>query len=174
MRKLKETTGLGRVWNRIKGFRKDEGGTMLAFGLSIFVMMLWAGGMAVDFMRFEHDRARMQYTLDRAALAAASLNQPLNCEAVAQDYFAKAGLDSTKVLVNGDCNELSKIVKISAETEVKSLFLNMLGIKSMTAGGTSTASESVQDVEISLVLDISGSMGWDAAGGISTKLDDLT
>lgn len=172
-RKLMDTTGLGRVWRRMKGFRKDEGGTMLVFGVSMFVMMLWAGGMAIDFMRFEHDRARMQYTLDRAALAAASLNQPLNCEDVARDYFEKAGLDTTQVLVRGNCNELSKIVKVGAETEVKSLFLNLLGITSMTAGGESTAEESVQDVEISLVLDVSGSMGWDAEGGTKSKLEAL-
>lgn len=172
-RDLRGTTGLGGVWKRIKGFRKEEGGTMLVFGLSIFVMMLWAGGMAIDFMRFEHDRARMQYTLDRAALAAASLNQPLNCKVVAQDYFDKAGLNTTDIFVDGNCNELSKTVIVSAETEVKSLFLNMLGIKSMTAGGTSIAQESVQDVEISLVLDVSGSMGWNTSSGTETKLEAL-
>lgn len=172
-RNLMETTGLARVVRRVKGFRRDEGGTMLVFGLTIFVMMLWAGGMAIDFMRFEHRRAHMQYTLDRAALAAASLNNTLDCEAVARDYFEKADLADTNFAVRGDCQLLDKTVKIAAETEVKSFFLNLLGIPTLLAGAESTASETDQDIEISLVLDVSGSMGSLSADGNKTKLEAL-
>jgi Flp pilus assembly protein TadG len=159
---------------RMKGFRKDEGGAMIIFGVTMFVMMLWVGGMAIDFMRFEYDRARIAYTTDRASLAAASLNQPLaDCEEVARDYFDKAGLDTDRVVVKGSCNELSKTVLVGAETEVKSLFLNLLGINSMTAGASSVAEEHTQDVEISLVLDVSGSMSQLTADGTETKLQAL-
>ncbi len=171
---------LRRAMRQAKGFRREEGGAMVVFGLTIFVMMLWAGGMAIDFMRFEHDRARVQYTLDRAALAAAALKgpideegEPIDCEDVALDYFNKAGLDTTAVNVVGNCSLLTKTVQISARTEVKSLFLNMLGISQMVASGTSTAEESTQDVEISLVLDISGSMGQLDNSGTQTKLAAL-
>lgn len=170
---VSERIGLGRVIRRALGFRREEGGTMIVFGLTLFVMMMWVGGMAIDFMRFEHDRARIQYTLDRAALAAASLKQPLDCNDVAEDYFAKAGLENTTVHVEGECNLLSKTVVVSADTEVKSFFINLLGIKSMKAAASSTAEENIQDVEISLVLDISGSMGWTDATGSQTKLEAL-
>lgn len=172
-RTLFSTTGLSGLWSRVKGFRKDENGTMLVFGLSIFVMMMWAGGMAIDFMRFEHDRAQVQYTLDRAALAAASLRQPLDCEDVAKDYFAKSGLDNTRIKVSGECSVLSKVVTIEAETEVKSFFINMMGIESMTAAAVTTAEEREQNVEVSLVLDISGSMRYSASGGGQTKIEAL-
>ncbi|MEM9582630.1 MAG: pilus assembly protein TadG-related protein [Pseudomonadota bacterium] len=170
---LIKRSGLSRIIDRAMGFRKNERGTMIAFSLSIFVMMLWSGGMAIDFMRYEHDRSRVQYTLDRAALAAASLKQPLDCEVVARDYFEKVGLPNTSVRVEGNCSALSKTVQVSADTEVKSFFMNMLGIKSMSAGASSTAEETAQDVEISLVLDVSGSMGWDDATGTQTKLEAL-
>ena len=146
---------------------------MIVFGVTIFVMMMWVGGMAIDFMRFEHDRAHVQYTLDRAALAAAALNQPLDCEDVALDYFNKSGLDTTAINVVGNCSLLSKTVQISARTEVKSMFLNLLGIDQMVASGTSTAEESTQDIEISLVLDVSGSMGQLDNSGTQTKLAAL-
>lgn len=169
-RSLLNRIGLGRVARRASGFKREEGGAMIVFGLTIFIMMLWIGGMAVDFMRFEHERAKVQYTLDRAALAAASLNQPLDCQQVAQDYFEKSGLDSSSVTVTGTCSNLSKTVTVDADTVVKSFFINLLGIDTMTASGTSTAEENIQDVEISLVLDVSGSMGWDDASGSQTKL----
>jgi len=144
--------GPGRVMRRAMGFRREEGGAMIIFGLTIFVMMLWVGGMAIDFMRFEYDRARVQYTLDRAALAAASLSQTEDCEDVALDYFEKSGINTSQVNVVSDCVDgISKTVQISARTEVKSMFLNLLGIDQMVASGTSTAEESTQDVEISLV-----------------------
>lgn len=150
---------------------------MIVFGVTMFVMMLWVGGMAIDFMRFEYERARIAYTTDRAALAAASLNQPLaDCEAVAKDYFDKAGLDTSRVIVKGSCNPLSKKVLVSAETSVKSLFLNLMGIKTITAGASSVAEEHTQDVEISLVLDISGSMSEntvDEEGNVITKMEAL-
>lgn len=165
--------GQGRVMRRAKGFRREEGGAMIVFGLTIFVMMLWVGGMAIDFMRFEYDRARVQYTLDRAALAAASLTQTEDCETVALDYFTKAGINTSAVSVVGNCNALSKTVQISARTEVKSMFLNLLGIDQMVASGTSTAEESTQDVEISLVLDVSGSMGALDSSGSQTKIAAL-
>jgi len=159
---------------RAMGFRREEGGAMIIFGLTIFVMMLWVGGMAIDFMRFEYDRARVQYTLDRAALAAASLSQTEECETVALDYFEKAGINTSSVNVVSDCVEdISKTVQISARTEVKSMFLNLLGIDQMVASGTSTAEESTQDVEISLVLDVSGSMGDPDSTGDQTKLAAL-
>lgn len=166
-------SGARRVLGRANAFRRDEGGAMIAFGLSIFVMMLWVGGMAIDFMRFEHDRAQVQYTLDRAALAAASLSQTEDCEEVALDYFEKAGLNTSFVDVDGDCSELSRTVQITAKTEVKSMFINMLGIDQMVASGVSTAEESTQDVEISLVLDVSGSMRELDNTGTQTKLAAL-
>ncbi len=165
--------GQGRVMRRAMGFRREEGGAMIIFGLTIFVMMLWVGGMAIDFMRFEYDRSRVQYTLDRAALAAASLTQTEDCETVALDYFTKAGINTSAVSVVGNCNDLSKTVQISARTEVKSMFLNLLGIDQMVASGTSTAEESTQDVEISLVLDVSGSMNYLDNSGSQTKLAAL-
>jgi Flp pilus assembly protein TadG len=166
--------GSGRVMRRAMGFRREEGGAMIIFGLTIFVMMMWVGGMAIDFMRFEYDRSRVQYTLDRAALAAASLSQSEDCEAVALDYFEKSGINTSQVSVVSDCvADVSKTVQISARTEVRSMFLNLLGIDQMVASGTSTAEESTQDVEISLVLDVSGSMSELDSSGNQTKLAAL-
>ncbi len=165
--------GLNRAARRAAGFHKDEGGVMIVFALSIFIMMLWVGGMAIDFMRFEHQRALISYTADRAALAAASLNQPLDCEVVARDYFEKSSLDTDNIYVDGVCNPLSKTVLVAAETNVNSLFLNLLGIDSMQAASSSVAREFAEDIEISLVLDVSGSMSENDASGARTKLKAL-
>ena len=70
MRKLKSSVSARAT---VAKFRAAEDGSMTVFTLFIFVMMLMVGGMAVDLMRFETQRAHLQNTLDSAALAATCL-----------------------------------------------------------------------------------------------------
>jgi len=161
-----------RVTNRLAKFRQDERGSMIVFSLFMLILMLMVSGMAVDLMRAETQRARLQSTLDRAVLAGASLNQALDSEAVVRDYFAKAGLSDylTKVKVTPGDN--SKSVEASAFMEVDSYFMNMLGINTLSAPAGGTAEESLSDIEISLVVDVSGSMGSYSSSG-RRKIADL-
>lgn len=132
---------------------------MMIFALVVFIGMLVGAGMAVDFMRYEANRSRMQATLDRATLAAAALNQPLDAEAVVIDYFAKSGLENYTLDVEVDEGLNYKTVTASVTTDLGTYFLNMVGIDILTAAASGTAEERIQNVEISLVLDVSGSMG---------------
>lgn len=77
---------------RIHRFRQSEEGGMTIFSLFMLVLILTLGGMAVDLMRFETTRAKLQGTLDRATLAAADLDQTLPPAEVVRDYFAKTGM----------------------------------------------------------------------------------
>ncbi len=146
--------------NRVAKFHSDERGAMVVFALICLIGMLAGAGMAVDFMRFENTRTRMQATLDRSLLAAASLNQTLDAEDVVVDYFAKSGLTNYELTVNVDEGLNYRTVTATVSSTVDSIFLNMVGIDSMTALSDATAEERIQNVEISIVLDISGSMAW--------------
>ena len=142
-------------------FARGEEGTTMVLGLFVFVVMLAAGGMAVDFMQAERERAQIQYTLDRAILAGAALSQPLDPESVVHDYFEKSGLDNYElnVSVPEEYNSLtSRYVSATATTNINNYFVNMVGINDMLVNATGTAQERVQNVEISMVLDVSGSM----------------
>lgn len=140
------------------GFARDEGGMLIVFGLFIFVLMLMVGGLSVDLMRYEADRSRIQNTADRAALAAASLRQDLEPEEVVADYFARAGLsehlDSTVV----DEGLNYRNVRALTTTSVGTFFMPLMGIDELVSAGTGAAEERITNVEIALVLDISGSM----------------
>ncbi|MGR3662484.1 MAG: Tad domain-containing protein [Paracoccaceae bacterium] len=155
---------------KFRRFRREEGGSILILSLFLFVMMLMVAGMAVDLMRSETQRARLQSTLDRAVLAGASLDQSLDSEAVVRDYFEKAGLTEylTSVVVVEDSN--SKTVTATAETLINTYFMNMVGIETLQSPAMGQAEESLSDIEISLVLDISGSMGWWSNSGQASKI----
>ncbi len=144
--------------DRVSGFREDEEGGMLIFGLFIFVMMLMVGSLAVDFMRLESQRARLQSTIDRAALASADLTQTLDQKAVIWDYVTKAGLKDTvtKIEVRDNGNERSAFV--SAEIKLDTLLMQLIGINTLQTAAASKADERTPHIEISMVLDVSGSM----------------
>ncbi len=132
---------------------------MTIFALFIFLIMLIFGGIGVDLMYFERDRATLQYTVDRAVLAAADLDQTLPPEDVVQDYLDKAGLGEYLNSVTVDEGMSYRSVSATASLDVKTQFMHLSGVDTLTAPAASTAEERIDGVEISLVLDVSGSMG---------------
>lgn len=162
----------GRSPRRMRNFGADEDGGIIIFSLFIFVLMLMAAGLAVDLMRFESARTRLQGTLDRAVLAAADMEQPLSPPDVVNDYMTKAGmgtlLDGNPVWSEG-LNY--RIVSANAKVTVPMLFGGLLNVFNgkpsgeyqrvtpvLSAPAHSSAEERVSNVEISLILDISTSM----------------
>ncbi len=144
---------------RVVRFRRDEEGGFIIFTLYLFIMMLMIGGLAVDFMRYEITRSRLQNTLDRAILAAADLDQTLPPEDVVQNYFDINGMTqflNTPTIVTGGINY--RTVNANASATIPMMFANMIGIETMDTMTVATATESVEDIEITLVLDISTSM----------------
>ena len=148
-----------RLVRRLNQFHRDEKGAMIIFGLICFIAMLVGAGMAVDFMRYENQRTRMQNTLDRALLASAALTQPLDAQDVVYDYFNKSGLKDYTLNVTVDQGLNFRTVSATASAQVNSLFLNIVGIDTLMATARGTAEERIQNVEVSLILDVSGSMG---------------
>ncbi|MCW1917544.1 VWA domain-containing protein [Rhodobacter sp. KR11] len=141
-----------------QGFRRDEEGALYVLGLIMMTLMLMMLGFAVDLIRFENTRVRLQNTLDRATLAAASLEQTQDPEATVRDYMLKAGiLDQLgDVQVTEALNE--RIVRATGIAPTNPRFMPMIGIDKFDAKGKSQAQQAIDNVEIALVLDVSGSM----------------
>ncbi|MBV1863950.1 MAG: hypothetical protein KUG74_05880 [Rhodobacteraceae bacterium] len=132
---------------------------MTVFALMVFLMMLIAGGTAVDFMRHETIRSQVQYNADRAALAAASLKQDSTPDAVVADYLDKSTIfGEVTYLSSSSISSGTRSVSVDISSTIDTYFLKMLGIDTLTASASATAEEKIQAVEISLVLDISESM----------------
>jgi Flp pilus assembly protein TadG len=166
-RRLSATYGLA------KRFARREDGAVAYFSLVIFFLMFLIGGMAVDLMRYEHTRVTLQQTMDRSVLAGASLQQTLSPSAVVSDYFAKAGLsaylDASSIAVTQTLN--SRNVKAKASAVSYNIFMDMLGVTELVAPAAAAAEQRRTNVEVVLVLDISGSMG--EASGSTTKIAAL-
>ena len=151
------------VWTRLRSraafFARSERGTVTYFAIFMLMMMLLVGGIAVDLMENELERTKVQNVLDRAVLAAADLDQPLEPEAVVADYFAKAGMSSYLTSVTVDEGLNYRTVSARADASTRTQFMRLMGVPELAVPARGTAEERVSNVEISMVLDISGSMG---------------
>lgn len=139
-------------------FRSREDGNVTIFSVFMLMLILIITGASVDIMRFEATRAKMQSTMDRAVLAAADLEQQQPPVAVVNDYMTKAGLAQglSDVAVNEGLN--FRNVRAEGSAALDTFFLHMSGFDELVAPALSEAEEVISEVEISLVLDISGSM----------------
>jgi Flp pilus assembly protein TadG len=144
-----------------RSFVRDEDGTILLFTIIIMIVMFILGGMAVDIMKYEVTRTELQQTADRATLAATSLTQDLDSTAVVNDYFVKAGLADklTSVTVTNGLN--FRTVRTEARADTNPIFLRLYNrtmLDQLEARALSIAEQRISNVEIILVLDVSGSM----------------
>jgi Flp pilus assembly protein TadG len=142
-------------------FLGDEGGSVTSFAFFAFLMMLLVGGLALDTMRHEMTRARMQATLDRAVLAGAKASDADDARATVEDYFAKADLASFLEAERENDIQIylnSASVTARASGTLDTYLMKLAGVDTLSASGISTAEVRVPKLEVSLVLDVSGSM----------------
>jgi len=145
---------------------RDQRGTFAVFSLFVFLAMLLVAGLAIDLMRHETVRLRMQGVTDRAVLAATSLRQTPSSatpEQILTAYFAAEGLsaqlgDQYSIV---DDPEDGRTITVVPTATVPSLFMRLVGIDSFAVATPAAAQEAVGNrtrVELVMVLDVSGSM----------------
>lgn len=169
-----------RLARRNGRFASDETGSLTIFSLFLFIMLLFIAGMAVDMVHQERQRVALQNTLDTAVLAASSMTQQIDATTLVHEYVSKAGFDPNKVSVtpvdvySGNGTGLtSRSVKVASTASTDTIFMEMLGVSELHSPVGGSAIEASENIEISLVLDISGSMAWASADATKTKLDAL-
>ncbi len=147
---------------RRSSFVSDESGSITVLSLFLMIAMIFTAGLGVDMARSELIRARFQSTIDRATLAATDLESCRLGESHAQDvfttYLETGGFSGfvTNVSIDMGVNECSVVA--DASLELNTIFMPIFGVEDLDVVVSSAATESVENVEISLVLDVSYSM----------------
>ncbi len=173
-----------RGTRHLRRFAQDTDGSMTILSLFLVMIVFTAAGFAVDMMRYDRERVKLQYALDRAVLAAADLDQELCPRDVVRDYLSKENLDQylidDSVVVTPDtCGAQNarlagkRKVEASAAMQVKTHFMQWSGVDTLGSTATSVAEESIGNVEISLVLDVSGSMSGTKLANLKVAAKDF-
>ncbi|MEM6421896.1 MAG: pilus assembly protein TadG-related protein, partial [Pseudomonadota bacterium] len=161
-------------------FTRDDKGGITMFVVVLFVVMAVVAGGAIDLARHETARADLQNALDRGVLAAANWNSdvPDNAAAqsVVQGYMASRQQRGTpyQLQVNNTPAATGRAISASASLDIDTIFLTAMGLDQLDVPASAGAAQTVGLTEVVLVLDVSGSMGWDSSWNDGqSKLDDL-
>ena len=162
-----------RLIRKSRSFGSDETGALLVFALFLFVLMTMMGGFAVDLMRYERVRTALQNTLDRCTLNASALNQRLDPTGVVTDCVDKAGFSKqlSKVVVTEGIN--FRNVKTVGVADTNPIFMHMLGINDFDAHAAATAEQRITNIDLALVLDVSGSMSGTKIANLKTAASEF-
>lgn len=141
------------------------------FAVSATVLLTAVAG-GIDYSRSISIGVELQSALDSGVLAAASLSQDRDPEAVVRSFVSAALEEYPQLVDTVDLDVESTIalnsrqVAATASLHVPTTFLGMTGIETLLIQRQADAIEQVRNIEISLVLDISSSMG-------GLKIDNL-
>lgn len=149
----------------------------------MFVLMVFGTGLAIDLARHEAARIDLQDAIDRGALAACDDNDAATAAQTMREYVDTRTFRNSLVdlRVNAQIDvSLGRncFIEASGRYELPSLILSLMGQETMSVAAAAIARQQVPtDQEISLVLDISGSMAREATftadGSLRRRLDVL-
>ncbi|MCV0368380.1 MULTISPECIES: TadE/TadG family type IV pilus assembly protein [Filomicrobium] len=165
-----------------KAFLTDEnGGVAVMFGL-VLLGVLFAAGMAVDYGRVVHTKTRLAQAVDAAALAAgrALLDGRLSnsdVEEIATRYFdtnlgERSGFGTVGRPVIQIVRETGE-VHVTADANVPMTLTKIAGFTNVNVPATASSRFDDRDIELSMGLDITGSMGGSKIAALKSATNAL-
>jgi Flp pilus assembly protein TadG len=177
--------------HRLNRFRTDDRGNVaMMFGLMAIAMFLVMGG-AIDFGRWNHARQQSRSAMDAAVLAAAKQLQLDNTDvdgavAVAQRFYnenVKTRMPLLTDTVSFESTKSNMAIRANGEAWIETTFLKLAGIEKLrvldltgadsSVAEISTGANNGQNLEVAMMLDITGSMAGDKLSDMKTAAKDL-
>lgn len=158
--------------------RNERGNTVMLVALSLFPILAMLGG-SVDIIRATNATNELEAAVASGALAAASLSQTGDARDVVESYVrtnlkdSSIDLDSLQLNVTAESSLNARRVAVQASAQLPTLFLSIFDRPQIDLNATSTATQAIQDVEISLVLDYSISMETRDQVGNQSRIETL-
>jgi Flp pilus assembly protein TadG len=155
-------------------FRADERGAFgVIFGI-LAIVLIATSGAAIDFTTLEQARTRAQDALDSAALG---LHAKIGDTGVTEDTIEAEALlllnerlndtNITATIEDVEADDTTGVLRLHARISVPMMFVSLVGVSSIDADVVSEATQgSGANIEVALVLDITGSMA-------GTKIETL-
>jgi Flp pilus assembly protein TadG len=139
-------------------FSDTRANVSIITGMLLLPMLVLAGG-ATDMARHEAHRVQLQDSVDRAVLAAASLTQSIDVEETVREYLKTLPFyDDVELTFDYSVTLNLRNVNVRATYAMPTAFLPLINIETLPVAAVATARERRSNIEISLVLDLSGSM----------------
>lgn len=162
--------------------RDDQGSIAIIFALSTLVLVFLMG-MALDTGRAIQAGTKTASALDSAALAAAKAMREQNLTQaevaeVANEFFqANIEQSGLSAATYGDLDvtvdAASGSVQLSIQASVPTTFAKAAGFETLNVARSTTAIYNIRDIELGMMLDITGSMGGSKIADLRDAAKDL-
>jgi Flp pilus assembly protein TadG len=168
----------------VASFVEDRGGNFAIMFAIAAVPVLMTVGIAVDYTRMLNAKSDMQNALDVALISTAKdiaqgKIKPSDAQAAVQNFFevnlnVKRSDVAAAKIVNFKFDPATIKISASVQSDIELAFPVFGSGNTRKVGTTSVASYIERKVEVSMVLDVTGSMGMDSSGNKDlTKINDL-
>ncbi|MEM6487407.1 MAG: Tad domain-containing protein [Pseudomonadota bacterium] len=158
------------VARRLKEFHADDRGAITPLMLVLFITLVIITGLAIDMVRHEAERADLQDALDRGVLAAAQFGQDVDPQVVVEEYVRSRNFGDSEVDLTVQFTAQTpyeRRIDADALYDMDTVFMAMTGVDTLGVAAGASALQGRTAIEISLVLDISGTMRY------SSRIENL-
>lgn len=171
-----------RISELLRRFRRDENGAFMVLFAVLAIVLIATSGAVVDFTYTQTARSRAQDALDAATLAMQAKIQDINNGSLSEaDAKAEIKTQATEIMQerladgaitaevnNVDIDTSAGKLNLQAQITVPTAFVQLVGVRNITATLTSEAVRGSTDLEVSVALDVTASMNMP-----STKIQAL-
>jgi Flp pilus assembly protein TadG len=146
-------------------FLRNQAGNATFMGFALFMILIGGVGSAIDVSRSYMVRTKVSNSLDAAGLAAGAVASQQDIQLVAAKYFNAnfsgefAGTETISITATPNAD--NTIIDLAAVVEVPATFMKVFGHDKTRLTVNSQITRSNKGLELVLVMDNTGSMGWD-------------
>lgn len=160
----------------IHGVFAEERGSALPVVAFALLVMVGSVGLSIDLGRGYIAKAKLQSSLDAAGLAAGATMSTASAATEARKYldvnFNGGTVAASVTNLNVVTRSNGTIIDLSATATLPTTFMRLFGQQQMVVAARTEVTREITGLELSLVLDVTGSMDDPAADGVR-KIDAL-
>jgi Flp pilus assembly protein TadG len=161
----------------LRTFTRDRRGSVSLYVATAIVPLVGIVGVSIDAARGYLVKSRLSSAVDAAALAGGRIYGSAFRDADIQKYFdtnfppnyMNAVIDPLVIATN----DASRTLVVSTQATIPTTFMRLLGFTTMSASAQAEATLESKSVEVSLVLDITGSMSGQRIIDLKSAANEL-
>ena len=158
---------LKRLW-------EDKSGNFGSMMAGALLLLMGGVGLSLDYMAMTDISAELQSATDRAALIASSSAHLSEADRIKAANISFINLSSASGTINSHFDFTEDTIIVSAQLDYKPIILGIFGHGTQSIGVTSaTPNSEFSGVDVSLVLDVTGSMKGSKLANLQNSVDSF-
>jgi len=174
---------VSNLTNTAAAFSKDENGSIIPTAAIMMTALVLSAGVAVDYTRLANSKNVVDTALDAAILdAGVRLGQGQPVDQQFEDDFrrffqmnveGRGAAPGNYTIVNFAADATTGEVSASAQADIDATLMGVIGWNTLTASSASAGIFEQADTEVTIMLDLTGSMNRTITGTGIKKIDSL-